>query len=687
METKSYDNDLNNLINNENTENHLNENEIKNLKMNLINQEKLKDEDNEERICSEEKLSINQEINNLNNEQENEKEEIKITNINNNNFEDENVKKKNKYEHLSITQIKELIGTRNKKLLQLYDEKKKSKEQLNNILKNLNDLYELSIKNIQNKEKYTLTELKELYEKRKKELKNSNQLKQTLKSQFFINLKKLDSILSPEKIHTFAKEIDIIKKDNNSINQQIQELNSKNLINSIELKICNDNKKFPSKINNYTQDVQSFSNEKHYYYTKLNMNKRSLDNLIKEKNLLNKLYNSIIKEDSDNNIVSYLNFWLKLINQDLEGTEDEILEKIDDNKSKVVNEIDKRRKIKLKLKSNILQLPILTDSSYHEKESRNKINDLNVNKSANFSSQKKPYQGIFNKYSLLKDYNDSNISNSNLKVNKKKSRIVLKNITNLKKEIFQDILKEFSNDYFATSDDDYKELLDKKEQFLDINSRIESKIRENSKNSSEKLNKISRTINDNITRLNYLNQKNELLSNEIINLENLLLLTFHQNEIKKEIKNNESKVMVLNNKKISDLYYNNENILRDLKDDENKKFKLNLNYTLEKKEKKNYIPTNIPHQITKKIKLFNNISKIKKINKENLNDIIREKKIQEIKNKYFPIDNNKISENKRKEEINYDINNYLENETMNINKEKQIYNKIITVIEQKEKNH
>ena len=73
METKSYDNDLNNLINNENTENHLNENEIKNLKMNLINQEKLKDEDNEERICSEEKLSINQEINNLNNEQENER--------------------------------------------------------------------------------------------------------------------------------------------------------------------------------------------------------------------------------------------------------------------------------------------------------------------------------------------------------------------------------------------------------------------------------------------------------------------------------------------------------------------------------------------------------------------------------------------------------------------------------------
>ncbi len=665
METNLYDNDLNNLINKENYENQLSENEIEKLKKNLIENEELKDDENEE-ILSSEDISINEEINN---KYENEK---KIKNI-----EKKNIKN-NKYEDLSINQIKEIIGKRNKKLLQLNEEKEKSKEKLKNIVKKINNLYEISLEHIKNKGKYTLNELKEIYEKREKELKNSKKINQTFKSQFLINLKKLNNVLSPEKISSFKKEINTIKQDNSLINQQIQELKSKSVINSIELKTYNENKKFPSKINNYFEDVKSFSSEKHDYYMKLKKNIKSLDNLIKEKNLLNNLYNSNIKEDDDNNEVSYLNYWLKLINQDLEGTEDEIFEKIENNKSQVINEIDKRRLTKLN--KNNLQLPILTDRSYNEKGSRNKISLLNVNKSENFSSLKKPYKGIFNKYSLLKDSIDSNISNSNLIVNKKKPRIVLKSIAHLKKGIVQNILQEFSNDYFATSDDEYRELLGKKEQFIKINSRIEDKIREKSKYSSEKLNKLSRNINENITRLNTLNLKNKLLNNEIINLENLLRLTYQQNELKDEIKKNESKFMLLNKKKINDLYYNNENISQELKENENKELKINLNDISEKNEKKIFIPINLNQKITKKIKLFNDIKTIKKLTKENFKeDLIREKKIKEIKNKYFPIDNNENI--KLNVENNYNID--LGNESINNNKRKKIFNKIIKTIEQK----
>ena len=666
METNLYDNDLNNLINKENYENQLSENEIEKLKKNLNEKEELKDDEDEEIISSED-ISINEEINN---NYENEK---KIKNIKKNKI------KSNKYEDLSITQIKEIIGKRNKKLLQLNEEKEKSKEKLKNIVKKINNLYEISLESIKNKGKCTLNELKEIYEKREKELKNSKKINQTFKSQFLINLKKLNSVLSPEKISSFKKEINTIKQDNSLINQQIQELKAKSVINSFELKTYNENKKFPSKINNYFEDVKSFSTEKHDYYMKLKKNMKSLDNLIKEKNLLNKLYNSNIKEDADNNEVSYLNYWLKLINQDLEGTEDEIFEKIENNKSQVINEIDKRRLTKLN--KNQLKLPILTDSSYNEKGSRNKISLLNVNKSENFSSLKKPYKGIFNKYSLLKDSIDSNISNSNLVVNKKKPRIVLKSIAHLKKGIVQNILQEFSNDYFATSDDEYRELLGKKEQFIKINSRIENKIRENSKYSSEKLKKISRNINDNITRLNTLNLKNKLLNNEIINLENLLRLTFQQNELKEEIKKNESKFMLLNKKKINDLYYNNENISQELKENENKEFKINLNDISEKNEKKIFIPINLNQKITKKIKLFNDIKTIKKLTKENFKeDLIREKKIKEIKNKYFPIDNNENIKLNVKNNYNLDD---LGNETINNNKRKKIFNKIIKTIEQK----
>ena len=666
METNLYDNDLNNLINKENYENQLSENEIEKLKKNLIENEELTDDENEEIISSED-ISINEEINN---NYENEK---KIKNI------EKNKIKNNKYEDLSITQIKEIIGKRNKKLLQLNEEKEKSKEKLKNIVKKINNLYEISLEYIKNKGQYTLNELKEIYEKREKELKNAKKINQTFKSQFLINLKKLNNVLSPEKISSFKKEINTIKQDNSLINQQIKELKSKSVINSFELKTYNENKKFPSKINNYFEDVKSFSTEKHDYYIKLKKNRKSLDNLIKEKNLLNKLYNSNIKESADNNEVSYLNYWLKLINQDLEGTEDEIFEKIENNKSKVINEIDKRRLTESK--KNKLQLPILTDRSYNEKGSRNKISLLNVNKSENFSSLKKPYKGIFNKYSLLKDSIDSNISNSNLIVNKKKPRIVLKSIAYLKKGMVQNILQEFSNDYFATSEDDYRELLGKKEQFIKINSSIENKIRENSKYSSDKLNKISRNINDNITRLNILNQKNKLLNNEIINLENLLRLTFQQNEIKNEIKKNESKFMLLNKKKINDLNYNNENISQEPKENENKEFKINLNDISEKNEKKIFIPINLNQKITKKIKLFNDIKTIKKLTKENLKeDLIREKKIKEIKNKYFPIDNNENIKLNVKNNYNLDD---LGNETINNNKRKKIFNKIIKTIEQK----
>ena len=86
-------------------------------------------------------------------------------------------------------------------------------------------------------------------------------------------------------------------------------------------------------------------------------------------------------------------------------------------------------------------------------------------------------------------------------------------------------------------------------------------------------------------------------------------------------------------------------------------------------------------KITKKIKLFNDIKTIKKLTKENLKeDLIREKKIKEIKNKYFPIDNNENI--KLNVENNYNIND-LGNETINNNKRKKIFNKIIKTIEQK----
>ena len=172
---------------------------------------------------------------------------------------------------------------------------------------------------------------------------------------------------------------------------------------------------------------------------------------------------------------------------------------------------------------------------------------------------------------------------------------MFKIIPNLKKNIQNDLnsLSNINNDYYNTTDHEYRELLEKKKSLVTINSRIENRLKDISKVSIDKLQKISRNINDNARRLESLNQKNELLNNEIINLEKLLELNIHQNIIKDEIKNNESRFMILNKKKINDLFYNNVNILNELKEEENNENDLNINKDKDKIEKKKYNSQNI----------------------------------------------------------------------------------------------
>jgi hypothetical protein len=245
-------------------------------------------------------------------------------------------------------------------------------------------------------------------------------------------------------------------------------------------------------------------------------------------------------------------------------------------------------------------------------------------------------------------------------------------------------------------------------------------LKDISKLSIGKLQKISRYINDNARRLESLNQKNELLNNEIINLEKLYALNIHQNIIKDEIKNNESRFMILNKKKINDLFYNNENILNELKEDENKENDFNIikaNENIEKMKfnlKNNVIEKKVKEEVKEKEKIkgkkINLKSKIninidnnllKKINfnqyKTDLNDDIlidnndifntenkiRERKVEEIKNRYFPIDRVETKENDINN--NYQNENYYSDDDYNNNSIDELFDKKLTIINQKEK--
>ncbi len=549
-----------------------------------------------------------------------------------NNEEDIKDNIKGKYDDLSLEEIIEEVKKKNTNLIELNEEKEQNKIKLNSLLKEINELISDNQNFLYGKEQdlYSIEQLKKVLELRKRDLLVSKKANQTFKSQVELYSNKVNNVLSPEKIGNFEEQIDQIKKENLDIICKIKELKNKSIINSKELNICATNKKFPLKIKGYTDDVKSFANIKHDYYNKLNMNKRSLDNLIKEKEILERLYNANIKSYTNENFVSKLNFWLELIKNDLNGTREEIMERIEKNESKLVKEIDKRNLQRSKTNKNSLYLPIINESSSSNRAQSSSPNKFKNKSIITLSNSKKQYQGIFNKYSFLKD--DKNTNSKYLQASVRKS-------LNSKEELKVDLLDEISNDYDTTTEDDYRDLLGRKEQFIETNSRLENNIKEIQKTSLRKLKNISRSIDDNARRLNNLKQTNELLTSEIINLEKVLELTIQHNEINDEIKHNESKFIKLNERPINDITVSETSVLKELKDEEKKKNSyLNNNIEEEKIHKNDY---SLFHVDSNKNIKFDDISKIVKEEEDNsiIKDTSRQKKIEEIKNRYFPIDN------------------------------------------------
>ena len=654
-----------------------NNNEIKNLKNENVEIENLIDENKEnENLDNENKENenidnVNKENENVDNEnkenenvdnvnKENENLENEI-NINSQNEKSESLKNEivekansqksikledkknlnlNKYDNYSIKELKEEIINKNNTLLKLNDEKEESKLKLNTIIKDLNTLISQNENYLYGKtpDLSSIKQLQKLYTVRKKDLENSKKINQTFKSQHQLFENRANNVLTPEKINTFEEQIDLIKKENLEMNIKIKELKDKNVVSTKELNVCANNKKFPLKIKGYTDDVKSLASKKHDYYTKLNMNKRSLDNLIKEKGILEKLYDINLKNCKNENFISRINFWFNLIKNDLNGSLEEIMERIETNNSKFIEEIDRRNLLKTKNNKNPLYLPLINDGINRARSSSPKKKSETLNKYDN--NNKKQYQGIFNKYSILKEDNlDRNYMKKSLRKN---------NSITIKEENKIDL--EIMNDYFSTTDDEYRDLLGRKDQFIETNSRLENNIKEVQKTSLKKLKNISRSISDNAIRLNSLKQQNELLNSEIFNLEKVLELTIQQNEIKNEIKRNESKFIKLNQRPINDITVSDTNILKELKDDDNKKKSMyfnNTNFNNIEEEKLHKNDFSLFHVESNKNIKFGDVSKIAKIDddtsiiKDNSNaklNVSREKKIQEIKNKYFQFD-------------------------------------------------
>ena len=525
----------------------------------------------------------------------------------------------NTYDNLTISELKKEIKSRNSIIRILNDETEQLKKDLDLIIKNLNESIakkaELMFKTkpnenlIENLEKKLMSKKKDLY--------ISKNIQEILKKKYKLFKNKSNNIISFVQISNLEKEINIIQKENNILNNKIKEKNYKNIVNYKE----NSNKiqKKESCIQNYTNEYKTFTNLKFDLKKKLDSNIpliESEQNLFKK---LEKLYNKHINSNENINFdLKLFNFWFNLIKNDLNGNVNDIILKIDNDESKFMNEIDKLNNNK-KILLPILNKKIIND---YLNKSENDIDKYLKRNFSNFSVNQRHKQ-LLNKFLILNQSSQSQ---------KKNLRHFFFNrntpIRNLKKS--ESTYHIFNNDSFLnnnnnnqiteifnmTNDSEYKILLNKKEELLEINSRLSNTMKDLVKVSDNKTKKIIITLHSNQKNLYDMKNKNNNFKSELLSLEKILTLSKKNNILTKLINKKEKRNSLEKLNQTNEISLTRNEILNELNN-------------IKDEDKKNILNNDEENKNLK----FSEFSYIEK----NDDDIFteREKKLDQIKNKYL----------------------------------------------------
>ena len=622
-----------------------------------------------------------------------------------------NMKVFEKYHNLSIKELHILLSQKNDDLIKLNEEKEKSKKILNDLITKLNNtisnnsglLYDDEI------DDDLILNLEKIKEDKRRQLENSKKINNLFKEQLS-SIKDKISYNDKEKkrLSLIDTKIDNLKKKNILLKKEINDIKSKKVIQDKELEIISENKKYPLKIKLITEEMSNFACQKHEYFSKFSMSSKSLDNILKEIKRFDEMYNSSIKEDTDENSVKKINFWMNIIKNDLSGEKNEIMARIENGKSQFLNEIKNRNDNNLNSICNTVRYENnITNSviNAHTEESPPKINETenepiknneknainkiiinknksssllysNFNKSANMIKKNKipslciksnnsgnnlEHKTLFKKLDYLKakspnnfgmklklkninildnnnkgnnyiseEINDSvDLNNNENYIHSNPNQMINSNNNNSDNEELNTIL---TRDYNQITDAEYRELLNKKEQYLESNMRLEKNIIDIKKTKNKKISNILKIIKENGTNLDNVKKQNILIEKEINNLCNVLKLTMEQVKLQNEINQKNKRKFKLKTESV--------------KNEENK-----LNISVEQLPKnKDYDDIQIPQK--RKIQSIdvNNNSSKKKKKKET-----REEKLKMIREKYKNGIEEINEDNQNKEKENSDL--------------------------------
>ena len=565
-----------------------------------------------------------------------------------------------KYEDLDENELEKLLEEKTQNILKLNNQKEESKNNLSSLLNKINkiitDNYDVLYKEAPSQE--LIGELNQEIEYKKKECKIAKNMNNSIKIQYNSINNKFSKKPEAGSIEEDALLLNKLKADNKKLTISIRKFKD-NLLSKKDEKNEHKTEDFPNIVKLKTDEIRNLTVQKHDYFAKIKSSIKSLENVKNEiKHFEEKLKK---QEDKDKNekLNNKINFWITLIKNDLSGNAEENISRIVKNESnfiKEINKIDSKNKsvkLKNKIKNSSFdevsdQRDINSNMSFRETNIPY-INSSNMNRKSNNNllDSKSLHKGIFSKFNYLKHKPHSSSMNKNYIINSEEFKINQYNEFDSNSNMEGIIQKDFEE----TTDNEYRELVEKKSQYLETNLRLEKNIQEIKKTKKSKVNNVYNTVQKNKKNLDDLKEQNNLLENEIMRLQNLFLLTIDKEKLKMEIKEKNKK------NKIDDIKsrYNNKD-KQIIKSDSSLTTENNILNEL----KESNDSTIMKNMLNKKKKNKNKSGYMDEMSQEKSIAETREQRLEKIRQKY-------LYEN-QDDEIN-ELNTYEE-----MTKENNIYN-------------
>ena len=560
-----------------------------------------------------------------------------------------------KYEDLDEKELEKLLEEKTQNILKLNNQKEESKNNLiallNKINKTITDNYDILYKESPTPE--LIQELNNEVEFRKKEYKIAKNINNNIKVQFNSINNKLSKKPETGTIEESALALNKLRTDNKKLLVSIGKYKD-NLILKKDEKNDHKTEDFPNIVKMKTDEIRNLTMQKHEYFNKIKNSIKSLENVKNEiKHLEDKLKK---QEDKDKNekLNHRINFWITLIKDDLSGNSEENISKIVKNESNFIKEITKieTKNKNMKLSNKIKNSSFDETSDQRENNSIISfretnipyINSINMNKKSNNNlfDSKSLHKGIFSKFNYLKQKPHSSSLSKNPRNNSEEYKI------NQYKEIQEDSDANMDGiiqkDFEETTDFEYRELIEKKSQYLETNLRLEKNIQEIKKTKKSKVNSVYNTVQQNKQNLDYIKEQNNLLENEIMRLQNLFLLTIDREKLKMSIQeqNKKNKLDIIKNKykdkdkqiiKSDSSLTTENNLLNELKESNDSTI---INNILNNKRKKNKHKSGYMEELSQEKNLLET----------------REERLEKIRKKYlYENQNNEINELNTNEEM------------------------------------